>query len=283
LEREDSEDSNDDSCAAYSYEDYYEDLPYEDWYLEKEEEFDDKLYNRKRGGVVVRNQASHKKEKISNHRVNAIRHTRKQRQLEIARLQIARHKANSKFQVEFFTAIKVSNHPSYRPPSSSSTALYQKQQSAVSSYVKNQHQPSSRPRNHHRNADDVAIQIALDASRRELQRVGAQAFSSTQINDLASLLTRDLTPEDYELLLLLDSTVRPKTLSAKEVAAFPTKVIDSDEETQDRCTICMVNYEKGDKAKKLPCGHMFHEDCVTTWFTNSSVKCPLDGLAVSST
>ena len=40
------------------------------------------------------------------------------------------------------------------------------------------------------------------------------------------------------------------------------------------CSICLCEYEKGDKLISLPCKHVFHEDCITSW-TNHNTRCPL--------
>eukprot|EP00803_Ostreobium_quekettii_P007787 evm.model.scf_24.8 EVM.evm.TU.scf_24.8 scf_24:192052-209492(+) len=40
------------------------------------------------------------------------------------------------------------------------------------------------------------------------------------------------------------------------------------------CTICITDFEKGDKLRKLPCGHLFHEVCITRWLSQA-VDCPM--------
>lgn len=42
------------------------------------------------------------------------------------------------------------------------------------------------------------------------------------------------------------------------------------------CTICLVEYEEGDLAKVLSCGHVFHEDCVDPWLCHhKDRRCPM--------
>lgn len=42
------------------------------------------------------------------------------------------------------------------------------------------------------------------------------------------------------------------------------------------CTICLVEYDEGDVAKLLTCGHVFHERCVDPWLCHDSTKrCPM--------
>jgi hypothetical protein len=40
------------------------------------------------------------------------------------------------------------------------------------------------------------------------------------------------------------------------------------------CSICLGEYEEGEELVKLPCRHVYHEECITSWTANH-VKCPL--------
>jgi len=45
-------------------------------------------------------------------------------------------------------------------------------------------------------------------------------------------------------------------------------------EEEPQCSICLCEYEKGDKLVSLPCKHVFHDDCITSW-TDNNTRCPL--------
>jgi hypothetical protein len=40
------------------------------------------------------------------------------------------------------------------------------------------------------------------------------------------------------------------------------------------CSICLCEYEDGERLVRLPCSHIYHEECVSSWTTNH-VRCPL--------
>lgn len=53
------------------------------------------------------------------------------------------------------------------------------------------------------------------------------------------------------------------------------------EEDGPHCSICLGEYEDGEKLVKLPCNHIYHEDCVGSWTTNHT-RCPLCNLDLES-
>ena len=100
---------------------------------------------------------------------------------------------------------------------------------------------------------------------------------------LVDLQHRDLTPEDYELLLRLDEKVAPKTVSESALSSFDTLTLASSSEMiGELCSICMEVYSESQCVKTLPCQHIFHCKCIDTWLSSASLNCPLDGIAVES-
>jgi len=112
----------------------------------------------------------------------------------------------------------------------------------------------------------------------ELQTTISRPSSQTHesgltYGQLMELCNRELTPEDYEMLLRLDETVQKKTLEDDAINRLEEKLIE--QKTEELCSVCMCEFEIGDKVKKLPCTHEFHADCIRPWFANHSQSCPM--------
>ena len=46
------------------------------------------------------------------------------------------------------------------------------------------------------------------------------------------------------------------------------------QQVDEICTVCLVKYEQDEIVNTLPCKHIFHENCIQTWF-ESNDTCPL--------
>jgi len=45
-------------------------------------------------------------------------------------------------------------------------------------------------------------------------------------------------------------------------------------EEEPACSICLCEYERGERVVRLPCDHIYHESCLNSWTTNHT-RCPL--------
>lgn len=103
---------------------------------------------------------------------------------------------------------------------------------------------------------------------------------------LDEMLNRELTPEDYEILLKLDEQVaKPasRLCSAAQVSRFPLITIgastspeEEEDEQEAECGVCLCPLECGDKVRTLPCcaRARFHEECITQWLVETKNSCP---------
>lgn len=47
------------------------------------------------------------------------------------------------------------------------------------------------------------------------------------------------------------------------------------EDNADTCAICVDEFQENVVVRELPCGHIFHPDCIDEWLSNYSSMCPL--------
>uniref|UniRef100_A0A061RQ60 E3 ubiquitin-protein ligase RNF13 n=1 Tax=Tetraselmis sp. GSL018 TaxID=582737 RepID=A0A061RQ60_9CHLO len=72
---------------------------------------------------------------------------------------------------------------------------------------------------------------------------------------------------------------RSRGLPAELIARLPTTNIvladlERDGGDEPSCSICLSEYEDGDKVTWLPCSHNYHCACVSSWLKNSTI-CPI--------
>ena len=118
------------------------------------------------------------------------------------------------------------------------------------------------------------------ALKYELRSDNIPKEAGSFMNQMVDLQHRELRPEDYELLLQLDESVAPKTISRKLLDSIVIVTVDAADILGELCTICMEQYHTAQKVKTLTCKHTFHADCIDHWFSTASQNCPLDGLVL---
>ena len=98
-----------------------------------------------------------------------------------------------------------------------------------------------------------------------------QACGLTQA-EMRALMTRELTPEDYELLLRLDESVKKKNvMSEKDAAALLESTLEG---ADVQCSVCLCDVESGESTVLLACGHHFHPQCIRSWLVKKDT-CPM--------
>ena len=88
---------------------------------------------------------------------------------------------------------------------------------------------------------------------------------------IRALQDRELTPEDYEILLRLDESVAKKDVLSEEDAALIEQTMEEDAE----CCVCMCDLVSGESAVMLACGHYFHPPCIKDWLVKGKDTCPM--------
>jgi len=92
--------------------------------------------------------------------------------------------------------------------------------------------------------------------------------------EVFDLLSREITPDDYELLLRLDKDVVKKPVAtADSISSLPT--VTFSEAEGGSCAVCLAGFEAGDSIAALPCKHHFHRSCIARWLAECRRTCPL--------
>lgn len=98
----------------------------------------------------------------------------------------------------------------------------------------------------------------------------------------------------YEEMLELGQRIgdvkeeRWKLRAQKYIEAMPLIIFDAAKTsstprkcTMETCLVCQCAYEDGDTLKKLPCGHLYHVDCIDPWLGMKNT-CPVCKKSVST-
>lgn len=66
----------------------------------------------------------------------------------------------------------------------------------------------------------------------------------------------------------------PKKMTKKQLLKLPVRGFRSSD-NEDVCCVCLDAYSEGDRIVALPCGHIFHKDCIAKWLTEQRRVCPM--------
>ncbi|CAK7337495.1 unnamed protein product [Dovyalis caffra] len=80
-----------------------------------------------------------------------------------------------------------------------------------------------------------------------------------------------------EALTLPENFSQQITHSNSLLADIPTVLITGDVV----CAVCMEGFRSGIGGKKVPCGHVYHEACISSWLSHCN-SCPLCRCEISS-
>jgi len=94
-------------------------------------------------------------------------------------------------------------------------------------------------------------------------------------SQVSELFDREITPDDYDMLLQLDETIAKHTASKASLATLMS--VPAASCLGEYCTICLGKFQKGDDVTALSCDHPFHSSCVLKWLSEHSRRCPVCG------
>jgi len=128
--------------------------------------------------------------------------------------------------------------------------------------------------------------LGLEVS--EASELTALLFGATSGGPLTpaqirTLCSRDITPEDYDMLLRLDEDiVVPASGVLSAAACERLEAPQANANWQgETCAVCLGDLLAGEDVRELPCcSHVYHKECIVQWLTCSKATCPLDSLSV---
>ncbi|XP_073132515.1 E3 ubiquitin-protein ligase RZF1-like [Henckelia pumila] len=81
--------------------------------------------------------------------------------------------------------------------------------------------------------------------------------------------------EEYMDHVTRDDQRPPPPASRSVIAALPTvKISKKHVRSDSMCAVCKETFELGSQARKLPCKHIYHADCIVPWLEQRS-SCPV--------
>lgn len=81
--------------------------------------------------------------------------------------------------------------------------------------------------------------------------------------------------------------VKEKRVPASIISSLPSVVYtegmfnseDKKEDDNNKCSVCLCEYETGEELKGLPCTHYFHDVCIEKWL-GMNESCPICRIVV---
>mmetsp|Transcript_50633 Transcript_50633/g.156715 ORF Transcript_50633/g.156715 Transcript_50633/m.156715 type:complete len:198 (-) Transcript_50633:115-708(-) len=97
--------------------------------------------------------------------------------------------------------------------------------------------------------------------------------------ELVRLQYREVTPEDYDLLCLLDEAL-PKRGTTPESTVIRLNIVPARDCNSSTCHICLSEMQPHASVRQLPCQHAFHPECISKWLTQCKGTCPVCSLPI---
>eukprot|EP01023_Acetabularia_acetabulum_P045938 TRINITY_DN4686_c0_g1_i3.p1 TRINITY_DN4686_c0_g1~~TRINITY_DN4686_c0_g1_i3.p1 ORF type:complete len:410 (+),score=33.22 TRINITY_DN4686_c0_g1_i3:309-1538(+) len=124
-------------------------------------------------------------------------------------------------------------------------------------------------------SDDQEYEDEMDEEEIEFLLENARLLG---IPENLILSDRDFESTDYEALLMLEKCNVNIGATNQQIAQLPTTLVTNQSNLkEEQCTICMEGFCDGNVAKNLPCGHVYHAECINTWLAQKPL-CPVCGL-----
>jgi len=127
----------------------------------------------------------------------------------------------------------------------------------------------------------LAAMSTSGGQRRRRNRIRLQLTNPRHL--YLSLLDRDFNENDYDILSALDNDVNQnRGLTQEQINRMPVYTVPDDpaKKKDQKCSICLENFEPGNRIRTIPCLHTYHADCIDRWLATKAT-CPVCNYAVT--
>ncbi|KAJ4841886.1 hypothetical protein Tsubulata_014246 [Turnera subulata] len=100
-----------------------------------------------------------------------------------------------------------------------------------------------------------------------------RTIGAPQLRRRIMSIQRDFNANDYEMLLALDDNNVRIGASADQINSLPEFVLQTDDDFEETCAVCLDVPTVGETMRQLPCLHKFHKTCIDPWLTTKP-SCP---------
>lgn len=94
-----------------------------------------------------------------------------------------------------------------------------------------------------------------------------------QILEQLGLTLEDNFEENNDLHEFLEKKVAI-SIHKDDLRKLPVILYQNIQTNHTECSICLDKYQKQSKIRQLPCQHIFHQECIDKWLTESRPTCP---------
>ncbi len=104
---------------------------------------------------------------------------------------------------------------------------------------------------------------SIDITLEEIENTNVLVYMPN-ILQILSLLTSNIVNNEEE---------EQPIVSTEDFNKLPIEILN--EPIDNDCAICIDKFKIGNEVVKLPCNHLFHVNCIKSYFLNYNNKCPM--------